>query len=71
VNTEAPEQQGGCVRLAKHGDINKLVLMSGHDSVDTMWRRYHKGIPKAEAEKFWQVMPPASEERKIIHLGAI
>ena len=44
--------------LAKHGDINKLVLQSGHDSVDTMWRHYHRGTTKAEAEKFWNIRPP-------------
>jgi integrase len=55
--------------LAKHQDINKLVLMSGHDSVDTMWRRYHKGVPKAEAERFWSITPPAIEERKIVRLA--
>jgi integrase len=54
--------------LAFHKDVNELVLQSGHDSVDTMWRNYHKGVTEVEAEKFWQIMPPASEERKIIHL---
>jgi integrase len=44
--------------LAMHGDINKLVLQSGHDSVDTMWRSYHKGVKKAEAKKFWEITPP-------------
>ena len=44
--------------LAKHGDINKLVLQSGHDSVDTMWRHYHRGTTKAEADKFWNIRPP-------------
>jgi integrase len=56
--------------LAHHKDVNELVLQSGHDSVDTMWRNYHKGVPETEAEKFWQIMPPASEERKIIQLPA-
>jgi hypothetical protein len=37
--------------LAMHGDINKLVLQSGPDSVDTMWRSYHRGTTRAEAEK--------------------
>ena len=43
--------------------------MSGHDSVDTMWRAYHAAIPEAEAEaeKFWQIMPPTAE-RKIIQM---
>jgi len=43
--------------LAKHGDVNKLVLMSGHDSVETMWRAYHRGTPKAEAGKYWDIFP--------------
>jgi integrase len=46
--------------LAHHGDINKLVLMSGHDSVDTMWRHYHRGTTKAEARAFWKIRPPRS-----------
>jgi integrase len=48
--------------LAEYQDINKLVLMSGHDSVDTMFRHYHRGTPKAEAEKFWQIAPPAEAQ---------
>jgi len=52
--------------LAIHGDINKLVLQSGHDSVDTMWRSYHKGVKKAEAQKFWAIMPPKKPDAKVI-----
>jgi integrase len=44
--------------LAVHQDINKLVLQSGHDSVDTMWRHYHRGTTQAEAKKFWKIKPP-------------
>jgi len=40
-----------------HKDINKLVLQSGHTSVDTMWRHYHRGTTEAEAKKFWAIMP--------------
>src|SRR5258708_34805678 len=43
--------------LAKHGDVNKLVLMSGHDSVETLWRHYHRGTPKTEAGKYWDIRP--------------
>lgn len=43
--------------LAMHEDINKLVLQSGHDTVVTMWRRYHKGIRKTDAVEFWSIMP--------------
>jgi integrase len=46
--------------LAKHSDINKMVLMSGHQSVDIMFRCYHKGMKKVEAEKFWSIIPPSS-----------
>jgi integrase/recombinase XerD len=43
--------------LALHGDVNKLVLLSGHDSTDVMWRCYHKGVKKAQAERFWAITP--------------
>jgi len=46
--------------LAMHKDINKLVLQSGHTSVDTMWRHYHRGTTEAEAKKFWAIMPPST-----------
>jgi integrase len=44
--------------LALNKDVNELVLQSGHDSVDTMWRNYHKGVTEVEAKKFWAIMPP-------------
>jgi integrase/recombinase XerD len=52
--------------LAMHGDINKLVLQSGHDNVDTMWRSYHKGVKKSEAKKFWAISPKRPKPGKII-----
>jgi integrase len=52
--------------LAQNKDVNKLVLQSGHDSVDTMWRAYHKGTPEAEAAKFWAMNPPKMGARKIV-----
>jgi integrase len=51
--------------LALHKDVNKLVLMSGHDSVDTMWRRYFKGTTEADAKAFWEIRPP-QEDSKLI-----
>jgi integrase len=51
--------------LAFHKDVNKLVLQSGHDSVDTMWRNYHAGIPEAEAKRFWEIRPPAASPNVI------
>jgi integrase len=57
--------------LAMHQDVNKLVLQSGHDSVDTMWRNYHKGTPKADAEQFWAIRPPKRKgARKIVPFAA-
>jgi integrase len=47
--------------LAKHEDINRLVLLTGHDDPDTMWRHYHRGTRKADAEKFWAIRPPVAQ----------
>jgi integrase len=55
--------------LAFHKDVNKLVLQSGHDSVDTMWRHYHKGTPENDAKKFWAIVPP-KEVENIIRMTA-
>jgi integrase len=55
--------------LAMHGDTGRLVLMSGHDSVDTMWRNYHRGVKKAEAERFWSIFP-ASAPSNVIRISA-
>lgn len=51
--------------LALHKDVNELVLQSGHDSVDTMWRNYHKGVTEKEAKKFWAIRSPESTENVI------
>lgn len=56
--------------LALHKDVNVLVLQSGHDSPDTMWRNYHRGVTEPEAREFWSIMPPHGQERKIIPLAA-
>ncbi len=56
--------------LAQNKDVNKLVLQSGHDSVDTMWRNYHKGVTEAEATKFWAINPPKRGDRKILAFAA-
>jgi integrase len=43
--------------LMKNEDANKLVLQSGHTDADTMWERYHRGVTRADAEKFWKIRP--------------
>jgi integrase len=55
--------------LASFKDVNKLVLQSGHDNVDTMWRSYHQGIQESEAVKYWGLMP-SREASKIISITA-
>jgi integrase len=43
--------------LAKHHDINRLILMAGHSATVT-WENYHRGMSQAEAKKFWAINPP-------------
>jgi hypothetical protein len=45
--------------------VNKLVLLSGHDSTDTMWRHYHRGTIEIEAKKFWAIRPPKGAENVV------
>jgi integrase len=52
--------------LMKHEDANKLVLQSGHTDADTMWKRYHRGVTKSDAEKFWAIRPKRRGPGKII-----
>jgi integrase len=52
--------------LAFHKDVNELVLQSGHDNVDTMWRNYHKGVAETEAIKFWNIMPPSAPVNVVV-----
>jgi integrase len=57
--------------LAAFKDVNKLVLQSGHDNVDTMWRSYHQGIQESEATRYWALMPPTGNLGKIISITAV
>ena len=57
--------------LAKFKDVNKLTLMSGHDSPDTLWRHYFKGTTELDAEQFWAIRPPKRKgARKIVPFAA-
>ena len=42
----------------RRGGVNELVLQSGHTEPDTMWTHYHRGMSRAEANKFWAIRPP-------------
>lgn len=57
--------------LAVHNDINKLVLQSGHDSIDTMWRHYHRGTALADAKKFWKIVPPNRPRGNVIRFQKV
>lgn len=57
--------------LAFHKEVNELVLQSGHDSVDTMWRNYHKGVTEAEAKAFWAIAPPEAADNIVLMSPAI
>jgi integrase len=46
--------------LALHGDIDRLVIQSGHESKEVMWRNYYRATTKAKAEKFWDILPQTS-----------
>ena len=52
--------------LAFHEKIDRLVLISGHDSVDTMWRHYYRGTTKAAATAFWNLYPPAMNPENVV-----
>jgi integrase len=51
--------------LAQHKDVNRLVLLSGHDSPDVMWRNYHAGVKESEAKKYWSIVPPAESQNVV------
>jgi integrase len=48
-----------CYWLALHEDIDRLVIQSGHESKEVMWRNYYRATTKAKAEKFWSIVPKA------------
>jgi hypothetical protein len=52
--------------LAFHEKIDRLVLISGHDAVDTIWRHYYKGTTKATATAFWNLYPPAINPENVV-----
>ena len=52
--TRARRIKNACSMLAV---AKRLVLQSGHDNLDAMWRRYRKGIRKTDATEFWSIMP--------------
>jgi integrase len=43
--------------LAMHQDIDGLTIQSGHRSIQTVWAHYYRAATKAEAEKYWSIVP--------------
>jgi integrase len=48
--------------LAIHKDEHRLRDNLGHKSADELWDHYHKAVTKAEASKFWKVLPPTKDK---------
>jgi integrase len=55
--------------LATHKDADKLLLISGHDSRQTMWDHYYRGMTVSEAAKYWEVKPSFSTPLKVIQFS--
>jgi integrase len=57
--------------MAAHGnDVDRLVILSGHDNKQSLWRHYFRQASKHQAEKFWSIVPPSAPELKIIDFSA-
>jgi integrase len=52
--------------LAEHGDIDRLVILSGHESKEAMWNSYYRAATKDTAKKFWSINPPKSAKNVIV-----
>jgi integrase len=55
---------------ARRGGVSELVLQSGHTDPDTMWRSYHRGMSRTEAEKF-RNLHPLPGDKKILPFQAV
>jgi integrase len=38
-------------------DVDRLVILSGHESKDVMWNSYYRAATKSEAKAFWEIAP--------------
>lgn len=54
--------------LARHGSADKTATEMGHYSTDMLFRHYRELVKPKEAEHFWNLMPAASEAKKIIEV---
>ena len=44
----------------KYDNIDKLLFMLGHSSLEMLRRHYRKAVPLEQAEKYFSIRPPAS-----------
>jgi len=59
--------------LAFHEKIDRLVLISGHDSVDTMWPHYYKGTTKSGCDRLLASLSACNQSgkcRQLSHKGS-
>jgi integrase len=43
-----------------HDNIDKLLFMLGHSSLEMLRRHYRKAVPKTEAKKYFSIFPPSA-----------
>lgn len=43
--------------MANGGDVNKLLLATGHTSASTLFRHYHRTMTAEDAVKYWALIP--------------
>jgi integrase/recombinase XerD len=48
-----------------HDNIDKLLFMLGHSSLEMLRRHYRKAVPKTEAEKYFSIFPPSPAENVV------
>jgi integrase len=53
-----------------NNDVDRLVILSGHESKEVMWNSYYRAASKAEAAKFWSIQPPKKTDAKIVPFAA-
>jgi integrase len=57
--------------MAAHGnDVDKLVVLSGHQSKEILWAHYYRAVTKHEALAFWSILPAGKAPQKIIDFPA-
>jgi len=49
-----------------NNDVDRLVILSGHESKEVMWNCYYRAATKDTAEKFWAIRPQRRKKVNII-----